>query len=102
MTCGSLGRGARDPFNNVSREADLPDYEHDQRDGSSKAPQALLEQCTATGEIEGLEIPTVSLFAQQLFHSGYPPRPEERQAADIIRLLSEDQSSRTNHGVFPF
>ena len=52
------------------------------------ATPRLLEQCTATGYLEGVAVPTLSVVAQQLFHLGYKDRrSEDSHADDLIRLL---------------
>lgn len=51
----------------------------------------LLEQFTSTGALDGVSIPALSLKAQKLFHLGYPQRPEEPHAEDVIRLISQGE-----------
>jgi lincosamide nucleotidyltransferase A/C/D/E len=83
-------------WRNVSRAAEPSESDRDQYEDSPHAPAALLAQCTATGVIDGLDVPIVSLYAQKMFHGGYPPRPEDRQAADVFRLLREHESDESD------
>jgi 2'-5' RNA ligase len=65
-------------------------------DGPASVTRLLLEQFTSTGTLEGVSMPTLSLIAQQLFHLGYPQRPEEPHAEDVIRLISMGHDAWTN------
>lgn len=58
--------------------------------------QLLLARFTAVGTLDNVVVPALSLVAQQLFHLGYPPRPEESHAEDIVRLISMQQHGSIN------
>jgi lincosamide nucleotidyltransferase A/C/D/E len=70
--------------------------ESESTDERNPVMQLLLEQCTSTGILDGVSIPTLSVTAQQLFHLGYPRRPEEPHAEDVIRLISMGQDGWIN------
>jgi 2'-5' RNA ligase len=73
-------------------------------DGLARVTQLMLARFTSTGTLEGVAIPALSLVAQRLFHLGYPQRPEEPHAEDIIRLISMGQDGWINpldHGGAP-
>jgi 2'-5' RNA ligase len=70
--------------------------ESESTDEPNPMTRLLLEQCTSTGILDGVSIPTLSLIAQQLFHLGYPRRPEEPHAEDVIRLISMGQDGWIN------
>lgn len=53
-----------------------------------RATPFLLQQCAATGELDGVRLPVLSFAAQQLFHCGYQRRQQDAHAEDIIRLIS--------------
>jgi 2'-5' RNA ligase len=53
-------------------------------------PPLLVEQCTASGVLEGTRIPVLSVSAQQLFHVGYEKRREDSHAQEILRLISKE------------
>jgi lincosamide nucleotidyltransferase A/C/D/E len=54
-----------------------------------------LQQCTATGTLDGISIPALSVEAQQLFHTGYQRRPEDSHAEDAIRLITMERDGWT-------
>jgi 2'-5' RNA ligase len=56
----------------------------------------LLKQCTATGTLEGVAIPALSVEAQQLVHLGYEHRPQDAHAEDVIRLISMGRDGWTD------
>jgi hypothetical protein len=55
-----------------------------------------LDRFVATGALEDVAIPALSLVAQRLFHLGYPQRPEEPHADDIIHLIAVEQDGWVN------
>ena len=62
----------------------------------SRATPLLLKQCTATGMLDGVSIPVLSVMAQQLFHLGYQRRPEDTHADDTIRLIAMGRDAHTD------
>jgi hypothetical protein len=69
----------------------LPTPESEPSGEPTRATPFLLEQFTATGMLDGVSIPALSVKTQQLFHLGYVRRPEESHADDVIRLITERQ-----------
>ena len=54
----------------------------------NRATPQFLKKCTATGTIDGVPIPALSVGAQEFVHLGYKRRPEDWHAEDVIRLIS--------------
>lgn len=63
---------------------------------SKQATPHMLERCTSHGGLNGLSLPALSVVAQELFHLGYPRRPEEPHAEDVMRLISLNQDEWVN------
>lgn len=57
-------------------------------DGPTRITRLTLDRFTANGTLEDVAIPAMSLVSQRLFHLGYPQRPEDPHAEDIVRLIS--------------
>ena len=57
-------------------------------DSPARVAELMVSRFTASGVLEGVTMPTLSLVAQRLFHLGYPQRPEDPHAADISRLIA--------------
>ncbi len=66
----------------------LPPREPESTGELNRATPQFLRQCTATGTLDGVSIPVLSVKAQQLVHLGYQRRPEDWHAEDVIRLIS--------------
>lgn len=62
----------------------------------SPVRRPMPEKVTATGMLEGVSIPTLSLVAQRYFHLGYPQRPEDSHAEDVYRLIATEQDGWIN------
>ena len=56
------------------------------------ATAAMVARLTTNGALDGVELPTLSLTAQQLFHLGYNRREEDTHAEDMIQLISAGES----------
>lgn len=68
-----------------------PIGETDESGERARATPFILQQCAATGELDGVRLPVLSIAAQRLFHYGYQRRQEDSHAEDIIRLISAQQ-----------
>jgi 2'-5' RNA ligase len=56
------------------------------------ATAAMVSRLTTIGALDGVELPTLSLTAQKLFHLGYERREEDTHAEDTIELISASAS----------
>ena len=65
-------------------------------DEMARVTQLMLARFTATGSLEEVVIPALSVVSQRLFHLGYPQRPEDPHAEDVIRLIAVEQDGWIN------
>ena len=56
-----------------------------------RSAPSLLQRFAATGALDGVSLPALSVTAQQLFHLGYERREEDSHADDVIHLITTAQ-----------